>query len=244
MTNLHESHDKQNEAYMSAKAELFSKKPKDNAAQLNSLANDRLNKLSDVIASVTFTGDYVEAIDTCVSFFDDVVLECAELTNRRVEIEHKIIELCKTSLLKATKRNDKDEHVTAKLIDAINAPPTQDTSKAIAAAILDNTNPLRLGFTHYAEFCEKNPTIVDMQTFDYIKTEVSVRENLIKGNDNDAFNALEKLLKSQIDTPEKYLLASLNSYYHGFEKDALRALEIGLEKFPDNERLVSAKGVI
>ncbi|MCL2199894.1 MAG: hypothetical protein FWB80_13330 [Defluviitaleaceae bacterium] len=244
MKNLHENHDKQNEEYISAKAELFTKKPGKVTNELNSLANDRLNKLSDVIASVKFTGDYVEALDTCVSFFDDVVLECAEITNRRTEIEHKIIELCRTALSKAKKRNDKQEHVTAKLIDGLNAKPSQEAAKTIAAAVMDITNPLRLGYTQYADFCEKNPLTIDKPTFDYLKTEVAVRANLINGNDRDAFEALEKLLISKIETPEKYLLASLNSYYHGLEKDAKRALEIGLAKFPNNERLISAKGVL
>lgn len=241
MINVHENHDIQNTSYITAKAELFAK---NDTSGLTALANYRLNKLVDAMANLTLTGDYVEAVDTCVSFFDDVILECAELTNRRVEIEHKIIELCKSELAKATERNAAAEHVTSKLIDGLNAKPSAEAAKIIEAAILDDTNPLRLGFTYYAEFCAKFPSFGDANVFEYVTTEVTARAGLIMGNDQEAFNALEHLLKSPIETPEKYLLASLNSYYHGFEKDAINALSIGLARFPNNERLMASKAAL
>jgi len=246
MKELQQNHDKQNGVYISAKAELFSKSNK-MTDELDALANDRLDKLCEVMAGIPgadieAAASYVETVDLFVSFFDDVVLECAELTGRRAEIEYSIIELCKKALEKPTKdgaRNSKDEHVTARFIDCM-----VSNSKDMAAALLDDTNPLRLGLTLYVDICEKSPEVVNAQALDYLKTEAEVRKNLIKGNDQAAFTSLEKLLASPVDSPEKYLLTSMNSFYHGFEKDARIALEIGLKNYPGNERLLSAKGAL
>jgi hypothetical protein len=190
---------------------------------------------------------YVETVDTFVSFFDDVVYECVVLTNRRGEIESAIIELCKKALEKPTadgKRDTKNEHVTAKLVDCLNSAPSADISKEITAVMLDETNPLRLGLTFYFDFCKKNHLITDTVSLNYLKTETEVREGLILGNDHKSYDGLEKLLASPIDCPEKYLLISLNSFYHGFDKDAVNALDIGLAKYPGNERLLSAKSAL
>jgi hypothetical protein len=250
MNELQKNHDRQNTDYVSAKAELFQRKPKE-TAELDALANDRLDKLCEVISQISDAqaeaAPYVETLDLFVSFFDDVILECAELTDRREEIEEKIIALCKKALTKptaASKRDPQNEHVTAKVIDCMNTQPTAEISQLMAMSVLDNTNPLRLGFFAYKNFCEQNPDLAAEKALDYMNTEAAVRTGLIKGNDQLAYDALEKLLKLPFDCPEKYLLASLNSFYHGFDKDARRALEIGLQAFPGNERLLSAKGAL
>lgn len=244
MKNLLQEHDKQNEAYVSGKAATFSAGTGANKAKLASLANDRLNKLSGMIESVSDDGgDYVETLDTIVSLFDDVVLECAEITGRRDEIEGKIIELCK-KIVANGKRDPENEHVTAKLIDALGAPPSKEISEKMAAALLDNSNPLRLGLSLYKNFCEKNSALADEASLDYLKTEAQARAGLINDDTAMALSALEKLNVSEINTPEKYLLISLNSFYHGFGADAARAIEIGLENFPGDERLLSAKGAL
>jgi len=246
MMNLHEIHDKQNEEYISAKAQLYEASQTISADELKSIANDRLNKLCAVMSGINIPKTkYVETIDTLVSFFDDVVQECVVITGRREEIEKTIIGLCKEALENETaSRDPENEHVTAKIIDCINAAPSADISKEMAAAVLDDTNPLRLGLTFYIDFCEKNPNFTDADSLNYLKTESDVRDGLILGNDLGAFEGLEKLLTSPIDCPEKYLLISLNSFYHGFDADAVNALEIGLVKFPNNERLLSAKGAL
>jgi hypothetical protein len=249
MKNLQEAHDKSNEAYTTTKAELFSRKSKKLTDELNSLANDRLNKLNETIAGISdFGNSYVEAVDTFVSFFDDVILECAELTSRRAEVEEKIIGLCKNAMEKPTaenKRNEKEEHVTAKIVDCITKEmPPPLISATMAAALLDNTNPLRLGLTFYEAFCEKNPLFADTKALYYLKTEAEVRASLIKGDDEQAFAALEKMMASPIECPEKFLLFALNSFYCGLENDAVRALDIGIGKFPGNERLLSAKSAL
>ncbi|MCL2050044.1 MAG: hypothetical protein FWG87_15090 [Defluviitaleaceae bacterium] len=241
MQKLHETHDKHNAEYISAKAELFKTKPSDEA--LRAVASGRLDQLTEMLGAVEIadTG-YVQSIDTLVSFFDDIVCECAIATDRRAEIEEKILALCKTALDKSTeKRDKKNEHVTAALLDSLTLAPSAEASAAISAALLDSTNPLRLGLTRYIAFCEQNPNLADPKSLDYLKTEAAIRESLFFGNDKATSAAVERLLTSPIDCPEKYLLVSLTMYYYGYEADAKAVLERGLGIFPKNERLVSAK---
>ncbi|MDR0273430.1 MAG: hypothetical protein LBI27_08965 [Clostridiales bacterium] len=240
---IYQEHDGDNEVYISAKRELITGKEINDG--VISAAGERLDKLCKMMEGIdAASGDYVEAIDLFVSFFDDVVLECAELTDRRAEIESKIIEHCKKSLTAAKTRNAKEEHVTATIIDCISAAPSAKVSKEMAAAVLDETNPLRLGLTLYEDFCNKNSLFTDVNSLDYLKAEAEARRNLIKGDDKAAFDALEKLISLPKETSEKYMLFSMNSFYHGFTDDARKSLEIGLNKFPDNPRLVSAKSAL
>jgi hypothetical protein len=44
--------------------------------------------------------------------------------------------------------------------------------------------------------------------------------------------------------PEKYLLLALNCYHSGYKEDALEAVNMGLEAFPDYERLERALGLL
>jgi hypothetical protein len=241
IAKLQQAHDTQNAAYISAKTA-------DNEA-LKPIANERLDNLLADMKKITKISavNYVDAVDLFVSFFDDVVIECAELTNRRTEIEEAIIAMCKKALKKPTTdgaRSEKDEHVTAQIIDCLNAEPSEEVHHKLVVAILDDTNPLRLGLSSYLDFCEKNPTLAHPQIFDYLQTEASVRASLIKGDDAETFAGLEKLLASPVNVPEKYLLTSLNSFYHGYDKDAIRALDIGLTAFPSNERLLNAKNAL
>lgn len=243
--NLQQEHDKQNEAYVTEKAALFSDGGGMNEAKLGSLANDRLNRLNAAIADISDIGEnYVDAVDLFVSFFDDVILECAEFTGRRKEIETNLYALCRKALEKAAgKRDAAAEHTIAVLFDNLDTP-TKDAAAKMENALLDDTNPLRFGLSLYFDFCEKNAGVADADAHEYLKTEADARIGLIKGLDEMTFNALEKLLTAKIDRPEKYLLTALNSFYHGFLADAERVLEIGLSKFPENERLLSAKGAI
>lgn len=244
MTDLQKTHDKQNEDYIFEKTKIFS--AGQNPGELEALASGRLDKLFAVIDGVdTTTENYVESLDIFVSFFDDVVLECAELAGRRQETEEKIIALCEKILPDKKDRDTKNEHVTARIIDCTKSREKPEAiAKELTEAILDGTNPLRLGSFIFAYFCAKNPGIIASEVMDYLMTEREVRAHLIKGDDTGAFVALETLLKSPIDTPERYLLVSLNSFYHGFEADAHHALDIGLKKHPGNERLLSAKGAL
>ena len=146
--------------------------------------------------------------------------------------------------MSTTKRNEKTEHVTAKFIDFLGAEPSSEASREMAAALLDATNPLRLGLTLYVNFCEQNSQFAETESLNYLKTETKVREGLVNGSDTEVLEGLEKLLSSPIDNPEKYLLLSLNSFYHGLENDAANVLQIGLQKFPGNERLNSAKDAL
>ncbi|MCL1884589.1 MAG: hypothetical protein FWF81_12670 [Defluviitaleaceae bacterium] len=244
---LQQQHDKQNEEYVTAKAKLFAEKKE---GELNNIANARLDKLSEVLNTVSDLDKdpYVETLDLFVSFFDDVILECVVLTNRREVIENKIIDIAKEIISHPTKnksRNTKEEHVTAIIVDSLNSKKsTSAISKEMANALLDETNPMRLGLSLYVNFCEKNPKAAVADALDYLQTENSVRTHLISGNDSETFAALEKLIASPIKCPEKYLLTALNSFYHGFDNDAKRALDIGLHSFPNNERLLSAKKAI
>lgn len=245
--NLQKKHDTQNEAYVIAKTERFSTGIIE--SEWLALANERVDELLKTMKGLRKIdeADYVEALDLFVSFFDDIVLECVELTGRRAEIEEKIFALCKKVLVKPTDENARkpdDEHVTAKMIDNLAANPSAQTFGAITSAILDDTNPLRLGLSFYVNFCEKNPDLVDADSLNYLNNEAEVRVAFITGDDVAAFTAVEKLLRSPINCPEKYLLLSLNTFYQGLEEDAINALEIGLKAFPGNERLQNAKNAI
>lgn len=244
ISSLQQEHDKYNEVYVNAKTELFSSSEA-TRDEFIAIANTRLDKLNETMAGISETSvSYIEDVDLFASFFDDVVLECAELTNRRAQVEEKIIALCKKALEKPiaeNTRNAADEHVTAKLVDCLSVAPSAEVGKNMAAALLDETNPLRLGLTYYEKFCKENPSFADSSALEYMELESEVRSNLVTGNVEAVLTALEKLIPHPHDCAEKYLLLSLNSFYHGFEDEAKRALEIGLGKFPENERLLFAK---
>ncbi|MCL2356507.1 MAG: hypothetical protein FWC70_05000 [Defluviitaleaceae bacterium] len=227
MKHLQENHDKQNEAYLTAKAKLFEEggQPGDFAE----IANARLDKL----APTDTGGNYLETLDFFVSFFDDVVLECAEITDRREEIETKILSWCAKILPEKSKRDPENEHVTARIIDG---------DEKMSDAILHDTNPLRLGFFAFLAYCEKNPA--SPEVLEYLKLERGVRAFLTKGEDAAAFASLEKLLLSPVNCAEKYLLVALCLFYQGFEDDARNSLDVGLKISPNNQRLLSAKDAL
>jgi len=243
--NLQKEHDAQNDAYIVAKEELFSGDESAQEAKLASLANGRLNVLNISLEGISdFSGEFVANLDGLVSLFDDVILECADLTNRRKEIEANIMEMCKRAVDAAEQRDEANEHATAKLIDSLLATASKEGVEKMESALLDATNPLRLGFTLYEAYCKKNFGLANAESMAYLQNEAAARVALAKGDDSAAFAAIEKLMTSKVDTPEKYLLVSLNSFYHGFEEDAVRALDIGLAKFPENERLSSARNAL
>ena len=243
-----QQHDRLNEEYMTAKAASFS--DENNAktlASIISLAEKRLDAMDETLGQISeqdLASDYVQAVDTLVSFFDDIILECAEITGRRAKTEDKILNLCNIAVAKATNRDEANEHVVAKLTDCLAEPPGPKVSAQMAAYLLDETNPLRLGLSSYESFCAKNPEIQDPQALEYLKTEAEVRREMIKGNDNQVLDGLDKMLASPINCAEKFLLLSLNSFYHGLVDDAKTTIEIGLKSFPNSERLLSAKSAL
>ncbi|MCL2388530.1 MAG: hypothetical protein FWC89_13430 [Defluviitaleaceae bacterium] len=258
ISSLQQTQDKHNEIYSSAKAGIFSEEmfvagnPANN--EWLNLANTRINQLCETLANISESDidaapSYVAAIDVLVSFFDDVILECAELSNRRAEVEGKIIDKCRHAIAQPTENGTRiaaEEHVISRFIDCLNKIEDHDITLSVemAVAMLDDTNPLRLGFTFYEDFCKQYPASADMSALDYLRTEADVRMQLILGNNEAVVAGLDKLLASSFNCPEKYLLTALNSFYHGFQDDAVRALEIGLNFFPNNERLLSAKGAL
>ena len=257
INKFQQAHDAQNDVYTNTKAGLFNNKGEIDDAKWKAAATERVDKLCRMMADITteeniVSAPYVQAVDLFVSFFDDTILECATITGRRAEIEGKIVSLCEIALKKPNQenaRNDKDEHVTAKLADCLQtmksgAAPDEALSAKMAAAVLDDTNPLRLGFVAYEEFCKNHPQLADKNALEYVRAETKVRESLINGNHAEAFAAMEKLLTSPFNCAEKYLLAALNAFFHGFNNDAMHALDVGLEKFPNNKRLLSAKEAV
>ncbi|MCL1843727.1 MAG: hypothetical protein FWF79_07935 [Defluviitaleaceae bacterium] len=250
---MQKNHDALNAEYIADKAKMFTQEMFAEGTEENTkwkaLAGTRLDKLVKTLDGISdaeiAAAPYVDALDLLVSFFDDVMLECAEIADRRAEIESKIVTTGAKVLAKPTAestRNTETEHVTATIIDCISAVPSEIVSSTMAKAILDDTNPLRLGFTFYLNFCKENQTLVAAQALDYLVTEAGVRRNLIKGDHTSVLEGLEKLLACPFNCPEKYLLASLNSFHHGFDDDAKRIINLGLQAFPNNERLLSAQG--
>ncbi|MCL2216565.1 MAG: hypothetical protein FWB91_06035 [Defluviitaleaceae bacterium] len=245
IAGLQMSHDVQNEVYVSAKA---------NALDLKKIANDRLDEMFKALASVTpkdidAMPSYVEVVDLFVSFFDDVVIECALLTGRRAETEKNLLNLCKEALGKPSElktRDSKKEHIVATFIDSLilHEAPLAVRAAGLSATLIDATNPLRLGLTFYKIFCEKYPGEVDARLLQYFKLEEEARMALVTNNAAIATDKIAKLFELPINEPEKYLLMSLNSFYNGLTDDARRVLDIGLSAFPGNQRLQSAKDAL
>lgn len=239
---MQKEHDKQNEAFLAAK--MADEKPE-------TLAVGRLDELCKVLDAITGedmagAGSYVGVVDMLVSFFDDIVVECIALTGRRVEIEEKLLNLCKLALTEPTKNGTRDtnnEHVVAVLIDAVLFHEAKHTDRADAMerVLLHETNPLRLGLVSYEQFCEKNRGSYDKQVLEYLKTEEEARFLLMQGHNVPSTKALERLVSMPINTPEKYMLFSLNAFCNGFKDEAINAVELGLKTFPGDMRLLAAK---
>jgi len=244
IAELQMTHDVQNEVYASARA-------KSNEDVLKKIANERLDELFKAITPITGKAiddmpSYVEVVDLFVSFFDDVILECALLTGRRAETEKKLLDLCKEALGKPTElktRDAKEEHIVSTFIDALilHEAPLSARASSLATALIDVTNPLRLGLTFYKIFCEKYPNEGDARILQYFKLEEEIRLALLTNNAAEATEKIGKLFEIPISTPERYLLMSLNSFYNGLADDAKRVLELGLNAFPGNKRLQNAK---
>ena len=250
ITMLIQEHDEQNAIYQRNKAELFTQPDITNPNWIV-LAGDRLDLLVQSLTSfcgeiVSSLSSYVETVDGLVSLFDDVILECSLLLNRREEIEEKILDLVKTAIVAPTLEDGRDrggEHIVTVLIDGLlmSDVPLILRSTTMTAAIIDDTNPLRLGLTYYRIFCEKYPEVADSPALEYLKTEEEAHFLLLSGQNAAAAEAINRLFDSPVKSPEAYLLIALNSFYSGLDKDAIRSLEIGLEAFPGNLRLISAR---
>jgi len=249
-TKLKTAHDAKNELYIKGKSELFEKGELFGNAW-EKLADNRLDELSAALSAITDSDidsapNYVEVIDCLVSFFDDVVVECALVTGKRKKAETQILELCQKSLsttVEADSRDSKNEHAVCALIDGllINELPLAMRSAAITTAILHETNPLRLGQTFYDIFCEKYPSAADENVSEYLRHENALRTALTSGTPGEAGEHAEKLMNMKINTPEKYLLMSMVMFFNEMSNDAARILDIGLAAFPDNDRLLNAK---
>jgi hypothetical protein len=248
-TKLKTAHDAQNEAYINGKGELFENGDLHRDAWAK-LADKRLDELEANLSAITdedvTAKPYVETIDCLVSLFDDVILECALVTGKRKKAETAILELCQKSLattIDDSNRDTDNEHVICSLIDGliINEMPLNMRSAAISAAILHDSNPLRLGQTFYDIFCNKYPSAVDQTVVAYLKCEGELRTALTNGTPGDAGERAEALMSMSINNPEKYLLMSMVMFFNAMSDDASRVLEIGLGQFPGNERLLRAK---
>ena len=250
IAQLLKEHDAQNAVYQTGRADLPAQ-PDTSDPKWIALAETRLDALLSSLSSIPneslLTADpYIDAVDTLVSFFDDVVLECALLVKRREEVEEKLLTLLKLAISKPTdedRRDRKDEHVVSNFIDGLimNEVPLVLRSNSMTAALLDDTNPLRLGLTYYKSFCNKYTDFADKPALSYLETEEEVRFLLLSGQNSQAAELVAKLFESAVKTPEKFLLMALNSFYSGFAEDAVRSLEIGLEAFPGDIRLAGAK---
>jgi len=245
ISGMQMSHDVQNEVYVSAKA---------NASDLKPIANVRLDELFNVLVPITPEAidampNYVDVVDLLVSFFDDIILECALITGRRAETEKKLLDLCKEALGKPTElktRDFKAEHIVSSFIDSliIHEAALQARSKSLTVALADQTNPLRMGLTFYKIFCEKYPNEIDTRVLDYFKLEEEARYALVTSDTAKATESIGKLFESPINDPEKYLLMALHSFNNNLVDDAKRALDIGLNFFPGNKRLANAKDAL
>jgi len=247
---LKETHDNQNDLYIQGKGDLFAAgQIQDNA--LKPLAEDRLANLITVIDGISQEAmdampNYIEVIDCFVSFFDDVILECALITNRRKEIENKILNLCQKVLGKPTEEKTRDfdeEHVVCALIDGlvIHELPMMMRANTIKSAMLDDTNPLRLGQTFFEDFCVRYPEYADLPMLEYLKCELSLREKLINGDPAEASSIASKLMGMPINNSERFMLVAMVMFLNGVTSDATRILELGLNDFPGNERLLAAQ---
>ena len=243
-------HDKQNEVYLSQKAEIVEDLDITNLTWLG-IAEERIDSLLQSLSVITNADllnheSYVEAVDGLVSLFDDVVLECALIVKRREVVEEKILTLVKVAIAKVTDENARDrtqEHIVASLIDGLvlTEVPLVLRSSTITAALLHDTNPLRLGITFYRIFCDKYPEQSDNAARKYIDSEEEARTFMLTGNSNEATAIIAELFNSPIKTPEKYLLLSMSSFFSGLNEDAIRAIEMGIEVFPTCSRLINAK---
>jgi len=250
ISQLQQEHDIANSNYGNAKMTLL-QGPPPHDEKWDILANERLNTLLVELDKVTNEeiesfDSYVEAVDCFVSFFDDIVLECALLTDRRKEIEELIVNKCKVALQKPTEQNTrqpKDEHIASTLIDCVNneSDPVIKRMLLLVSSLMHETNPLRLGLTFFERFCEQFPQGADKNVLDYFKTEESIRLHLTKGRVREGNEALIKLFNMDYQTPEQYILMSLNTLYMNSPEDAKRSLEVGLDKFPESKRLLMAK---
>ena len=246
-----EDHNRFNEDYVNGKLECKDQMGFD-TGKLTSHAVKRLdlfkNSLANIPESELSSGAYVEVTDNIISMFDDIIVECALLNDKRAQVESLIFNLCKTTLLElenkadsASSRKPADEHVSLAFVDpAVNNKPAGEKAYLYRTALLHDTNPLRLGMTFYEEFCVDNPDFADGVLLDYLRIEQEVRFLLISGRNPKIVDALSALFAHPINTSEKYLLMALNCLNFEQEKDAARTIEIGLNTFGNSVRLKMA----
>ena len=232
-------HNKANADYIAKKSKMGKNL---DVSILTKYANERIELLFGLLSTISEAdinkeSSYVSVVDFLVSLFDDIVLECALLTGQRAEVEERIIVLCEIAKAKADKENCRDineEHIVLTLLDGLDMRDDSEIKlSVIHAALLHETNPLRLGLCKYKSYIGETNNEVQ----EYLFTEERIRMMFLQGDAAQATLEVEKLANMKINTPEKYLFIALNSYYNGFVDDAKKAIRIGLHAFPASERL-------
>ena len=245
---LARKHDIHNEDYVKAKETHLMNDF--NPKLVRAFAETRLNKLIKVLDDIKkedFTPlPYIPVVDLLVSFFDDVILECVLMSNRRKEIEEALLDLCKEVIAEPTVnsiRDRKNEHIVSTFIDGLilSEVPLGIRATGMAGALLHPTNPLRLGLSLFKIFAAKYPDATNQQVLEYLELEEAVRISLISEENEATADKLAKLFESPVNNSEQYMLMSLYSYTNGLVDDAIRAIELGLAAYPDNERLLQAR---
>jgi glycosyltransferase involved in cell wall biosynthesis len=184
-----------------------------------------------------------EKISALISYYDDVVAEAVFALDYRSYAEGKIVNTC-YELIEST-MHSQDEEFNHYMACFIHAVKTEDLSPEVREemmlkALTDRDNPYALGLSYYEAYLKSNPAVWSEDVVDYFLCRERARAYVLTGRHELAADEITLLFNAPVSDPEKYLLLSMNCFNCGFSDEAVNTALLGLQSFPDYQRLIDA----
>jgi len=240
---LHEMH---NEFYLKNKALFDSWNILSDEENRQLLANTRINQFKIEVRRINAWNNKMssaEKVFTLASYFDDVLSESTAVLNCRRQIEKLILDACGEQNLKADlSQGETLDHYMTHLLYAINTEdlPPEVRENTMLGALTDKNNPYSLGLLYYERYSKTHPNVFSMDVVEYFFCRERARGYVLTGRHELAADEITLLFNAPFSDPEKYLLLCMNCFNFGFSDDAISIAALGLEKFPDYQRLIDA----
>jgi len=214
------------------------------------LASDRLSCLITEFIHINAWNNnmsILEIVERLISYFDDVLIEASEIMDLRNDTEKKIINYVNQLHVKALDDGRlQDSSLGHWLLIFIKVftdkgYPDDLRSLGMQEALLNEYNPYCLGLAYFEDYCKTNPSEENRDFLDYMKTRERARAYILTGKYDLAADEIALLFSTSAAEPEKYLLLAMNCLSCDFIEDAKEAVEMGLERFPNYQRLIGIK---
>jgi hypothetical protein len=184
-----------------------------------------------------------EKISALTSYYDDVLAEAVFALDCRPYAEDKIVNACYEHIESAMQSQDGEFfHYMARFIHAIKAEGLSPEVREdmMLKSMTDRDNPYGLGLSYYEAYLKSHPAVWSQDVVDYFLCRERARAYVLTGRHELAADEIALLFNAPVSDPEKYLLLSMNCFNCGFSDEAVNTALLGLQSFPDYQRLIDA----